>query len=47
MSLQDLMRNTAPVGPGGQVSNLNTVLMGHYAYCGIAGYFRSLQKVSS
>ena len=28
-----------------QVGNLNAVLRGHYAYYGIAGNFRSLQKV--
>jgi RNA-directed DNA polymerase len=28
-----------------QVDNLNTVLRGHYAYYGIAGNIRALQKV--
>lgn len=28
-----------------QVSNLNRVLRGHYAYYGIAGNFRALQRV--
>jgi exopolyphosphatase/pppGpp-phosphohydrolase len=28
-----------------QVENLNSVLRGHYAYYGIAGNIRSLQKV--
>ena len=45
MSLQDLMRRMRHLPVREQVSNLNTVLRGHYAYYGIAGNFRSLQKV--
>jgi hypothetical protein len=30
---------------GEQVSNLNQVLRRHYAYCGIGGNFRALQRV--
>jgi len=45
MSLQDLMRRMRHLLVREQVSNLNTVLRGHYAYYGIAGNLRSLQKV--
>jgi len=45
MSLQDLMRRMRHLPIPEQVNNLNAVLRGHYAYYGIAGNFRSLQKV--
>jgi group II intron reverse transcriptase/maturase len=45
MSLQDLMRRMRHLPVREQVDNLNTVLRGHYAYYGIAGNFRALQKV--
>jgi RNA-directed DNA polymerase len=45
MSLQDQMRRMRHLPVREQVSNLNTALRGHYAYYGIAGNFRSLQKV--
>jgi hypothetical protein len=45
MSLQDLMRRMRHLPVLEQVSNVNAVLRGHYAYYGIAGNFRSLQKV--
>lgn len=45
MSLQDLMRRMRHLAVREQAGNLNTVLRGHYAYYGIAGNFRSLQKV--
>src|SRR3974390_3174152 len=45
MSLQDLMRRMRHLPVREQVNNLKTVLRGHYAYYGIAGNFRSLQKV--
>ena len=45
MSLQDQMRRMRHLPVREQVSNLNIVLRGHYAYYGIAGNFRSLQKV--
>ena len=45
MSLQDQMRRMRHLSVREQVSNLNIVLRGHYAYYGIAGNFRSLQKV--
>src|SRR5499427_2315218 len=45
MSLQDLMRQMRHLPVREQVDNLNTVLRGHYAYYGIAGNLRALQKV--
>jgi hypothetical protein len=45
MSMQDLMRRMRHLPIREQVDNLNTVLRGHYAYYGIAGNFRALQKV--
>ena len=35
----------APPSGGGQAINLGRVLRGHFAYYGIVGYFRALQKV--
>ena len=45
LSLQDLMRRMRHLPIRDQVDNLNTVLRGHYAYYGIAGNFRALQRV--
>jgi RNA-directed DNA polymerase len=45
MSLQDLMRRMRHLPVWEQVDNLNAVLRGHYAYYGIAGNFRALQRV--
>jgi len=45
MRLQDLMRRMRHLPVQEQVDNLNVVLRGHYAYFGIAGNFRALQKV--
>jgi hypothetical protein len=45
LSLQDLMRRIRHLPVREQVDNLNTVLRGHYAYYGIAGNIRALQKV--
>jgi hypothetical protein len=45
MSLQDLLRRIRHLSVREQVSSLNTALRGHYAYYGIAGNFRSLQKI--
>ena len=45
LSLQDLMRRMRHLPVREQVDNLNTVLRGHYAYYGIAGNIRALQKV--
>jgi RNA-directed DNA polymerase len=45
LSLQDLMRRMRHLPVREQVDNLNAVLRGHYAYYGIAGNFRALQKV--
>ena len=45
MAMQDLMRRMRHLPVQEQVGNLNAVLRGHYAYYGIAGNFRSLQKV--
>jgi RNA-directed DNA polymerase len=45
MRLQDLMRRMRHLPVKEQVDNLNLVLRGHYAYFGIAGNFRALQKV--
>lgn len=43
--LQDLMRRMRHLLVREQVDNLNRVLRGHYAYYGIAGNFRALQRV--
>jgi len=43
--LRDLMRRMRHLPIGEQVINLNRVLRGHYAYYGIAGNFRALQRV--
>jgi group II intron reverse transcriptase/maturase len=43
--LRDLMRRMRHLPLREQVINLNRVLRGHYAYYGIAGNFRALQKV--
>jgi len=45
MSLQDLLRRIRHLSVREQVNALNAALRGHYAYYGIAGNFRSLQKV--
>ena len=45
MRLQDLMRRMRHLPVKEQVDNLNVLLRGHYAYFGIAGNFRALQKV--
>src|SRR6266403_696072 len=45
MSLQDLLRRIRHLTVREQVNILNAALRGHYAYYGIAGNFRSLQKV--
>ena len=45
VAMQDLMRRMRHLPVQEQVGNLNAVLRGHYAYYGIAGNFRSLQKV--
>jgi group II intron reverse transcriptase/maturase len=45
MRLQDLMRRMRHLPVTEQVDNLNVLLRGHYAYFGIAGNFRALQKV--
>jgi RNA-directed DNA polymerase len=45
LSLQDLMRRMRHLTVREQVGNLNVVLRGHYAYYGIAGNIRALQKV--
>jgi RNA-directed DNA polymerase len=45
MRLQDLMRRMRHLPVKEQVHNLNVLLRGHYAYFGIAGNFRALQKV--
>jgi hypothetical protein len=44
-SLRDLMRRIRHLTIQEQVNNLNNVLRGHYAYYGIAGNIRALQKV--
>jgi hypothetical protein len=44
-SLQELMRQIRHLTIQEQVDNLNIVLRGHYAYYGIAGNIRALQKV--
>jgi RNA-directed DNA polymerase len=43
--LRDLMRRRRHVPVREQVSHLNQVWRGHYAYDGIAGNFRAVQKV--
>ena len=43
--LRDLMRRIRHLPLREQVINLNRVLRGHYAYYGIAGNIRALQKV--
>jgi group II intron reverse transcriptase/maturase len=43
--LRDMMRRMRHLPVREQVSNLNRVLRGHYAYYGVAGNFRSLQRV--
>ena len=45
MALHELMRRMRHLSIREQVNNLNAALRGHYAYYGIAGNFRSLQKV--
>jgi len=45
LKLRDLMRRMRHLPIGEQVINLNRVLRGHYAYYGIAGNFRALQRV--
>ena len=45
MRLQELMRRLRHLPVREQVDNLNLLLRGHYAYFGIAGNFRALQKV--
>ncbi|MBV8056492.1 MAG: hypothetical protein JO071_14755 [Deltaproteobacteria bacterium] len=45
MRLQDVMRRMRHLPVREQVDNLNLLLRGHYAYFGIAGNFRVLQKV--
>jgi RNA-directed DNA polymerase len=45
LRLRDLMRRMRHLPIGEQVINLNRVLRGHYAYYGIAGNFRALQRV--
>jgi group II intron reverse transcriptase/maturase len=45
MRLQDLMRRMRHLPVAEQVDNLNSLLRGHYAYFGIAGNFRALQRV--
>jgi len=43
--LRDMMRRMCHLSIREQVINLNKVLRGHYAYYGIAGNFRALQRV--
>ncbi len=43
--LRDLMRACRHLPIGEQVTNLNQVLRGHYAYYGIGGNLRALQRV--
>jgi group II intron reverse transcriptase/maturase len=45
MNLQDLMRRVRHMAIREQAEQLNQVLRGHYAYYGIAGNFRALQRV--
>ena len=44
MSLQELMRRMRHHRISDQVSEINAVLRGHYAYYGVAGNIRSLRK---
>lgn len=44
-ALRDLMRRCRHLPVAEQVVNINRVLRGHYAYYGIAGNFRALQRV--
>jgi group II intron reverse transcriptase/maturase len=44
-NLRDLMRRCRHLPLKEQVMNINRVLRGHYAYYGIAGNFRALQRV--
>lgn len=44
-NVQDLMRRMRHLSIREQVVNLNRVLRGHYAYFGIAGNIRALQKI--
>ena len=44
-NLCDLMRRTRHLPVKEQATNLNRVLRGHYAYYGLAGTFRCLQRV--
>ena len=45
MRLQDQMRRMRHEPVQEQVEQLNQMLRGHYAYYGIAGNFRALQRV--
>jgi len=45
MHLQDQMRRRRHLPIGEQANHLNQMLRGHYAYYGIAGNFRALQRV--
>ena len=45
MSLQELMRRIRHYKISDQVSEINAVLRGHYAYYGVAGNIRALLKV--
>ena len=45
LSLQELLRQIRHYRIGDQVSEINAVLRGHYAYYGVAGNIRSLRKV--
>jgi RNA-directed DNA polymerase len=43
--LRDLMRRMRHLPVGEQVQNLNSRLRGHFAYYGVAGNFRALQRI--
>ncbi len=45
MHLQDQMRRRRHLPIGEQANHINQLLRGHYAYYGIAGNFRALQRV--
>jgi len=45
MSLQEKMRQIRHLTIGQQVDELNDALRGHYAYYGVAGNIRALQRV--
>jgi RNA-directed DNA polymerase len=45
LSLQELLRQIRHYRIGDQVSEINAVLRGHYAYYGVAGNIRALFKV--